>query len=148
MPEYPPDTVDQHQGQATPPASGAQPHGEFDLSPASIPGVNTVDTKALAAMMAAGAPLIVDVGEGAATPHGSLVTDMDPFSADEVARLKTTLPADGRPVVIMGNSAFGWKSYTLASALHEAGMANIAWYRGGEEAWVRAGMPSEDRRSP
>jgi TolB-like protein/DNA-binding winged helix-turn-helix (wHTH) protein/rhodanese-related sulfurtransferase/Tfp pilus assembly protein PilF len=148
MPEYPPDTVDQRQAQVTPPASGAQPHGEFDLSPASIPGVNTIDTKALAAMMAAGAPLIVDVGEGAATPHGSLVTDMDPFSADEVARLKTSLPADGRPVVIMGNSAFGWKSYALASALHAAGMANIAWYRGGEEAWVRAGMPSEDRRSP
>ena len=46
----------------------------------------------------------------------------------------------------MGDGACGTAAYLAALHLVQLGYRDVDWYRGGEEAWARAGKPAEDRR--
>jgi rhodanese-related sulfurtransferase len=51
-------------------------------------------------------------------------------------------------VIVMGDGPYDRESYDAALQLHRAGVVRLFWYRGGEEAWARAGLQGEDRRRP
>lgn len=54
--------------------------------------------------------------------------------------------ARSREIVVMGDGTFGWTSYDAALHLVANHYGHVLWYRGGEEAWARAGLPSRDQR--
>jgi rhodanese-related sulfurtransferase len=43
---------------------------------------------------------------------------------------------------------FDWNPYNATLAVLALGYRNVLWYRGGEEAWVAAGLKADDRRDP
>jgi 3-mercaptopyruvate sulfurtransferase SseA len=55
-----------------------------------------------------------------------------------------TLPAlNGRPVIVFSEGPDGWRSYNAALQFKAAGVGEVIWYRGGEEAWTAAGLPAD-----
>jgi rhodanese-related sulfurtransferase len=46
----------------------------------------------------------------------------------------------------MSDGVYGWRSYNAVLQLQAAGVPNLVWYRGGEEAWAKAGLPAFDAR--
>jgi TolB-like protein/DNA-binding winged helix-turn-helix (wHTH) protein/Flp pilus assembly protein TadD/rhodanese-related sulfurtransferase len=130
--------------------STPQRHGDLDATPMAAPGIPTIDTPGLAKLRQdkPGAVLI-DMGTGMARPIGALAGDFDPLSAESTrkwlranaASLKT-----GLPIVVFGDGAFGWRAYNGVLQLRQAGMTGLIWYRGGEEAWAKAGLPAQDTR--
>jgi len=102
-------------------------------------------------------PRVIDFGSAAAVPAGAEASDADPLSTQDMEKLaqeiKSKHPlasgADGTiQLVIMGRGPFDWAGINGARQLQRHGVAGIAWYRGGEEAWVHAGQPATDHRMP
>jgi adenylate cyclase len=150
MPEFADETVDEH---VVPPAAPKMA-GDFETTPTSVPNAQTVKTQALSDMLHKGPqPIVIDVGCGAAVvPGASWINDTFPSSdsqADlEKEILRLTNGDRARQIVVMGSSVFDWNSYNAALAVLVLGFRNVAWYRGGEEAWVAAGLKADDRRDP
>ena len=149
MPEF----AEEARDEGIAPVSEKRRMGDFDPTPLTAPGARTVTTAALATLLAQNPrPVVLDVGCGAAAIEGAIRQREDTFlTPDAQARLKAGVAAHtggdlDRPVVAMGSGAYGWGSYNAALALHELGYRHVFWYRGGEEAWAAAGMPSEDDR--
>jgi TolB-like protein/DNA-binding winged helix-turn-helix (wHTH) protein/rhodanese-related sulfurtransferase/cytochrome c-type biogenesis protein CcmH/NrfG len=149
MPEF----ADETRDDGIAPATEKRRMGDFDPTPMTAPGARTVTTAALAALLRQDPqPVVLDVGCGAATIPGAVRQREDTFLTPEAeATLKAAIEARtggdlDRPVVAMGSGPYGWGSYNAALALHELGYRHILWYRGGEEAWAAAGMPSRDDR--
>lgn len=149
MPEF----ADEGRDEGVAPVAEKKRMGDFDPTPMTAPGARTVTTAALATLLRRNPrPVVLDVGCGAATIAGAIRQREDTFMTPQSqARLKTGIEARtggnlDQPVVAMGSGAYGWGSYNAVLALHELGYRNIFWYRGGEEAWAAAGMPSEDDR--
>jgi rhodanese-related sulfurtransferase len=68
----------------------------------------------------------------------------DPLSMEVVRHFVRDMPGPaGRPVIVFGDGPFGWRSYNAALQLKAAGVANVIWYRGGEEAWTASGLPAD-----
>jgi TolB-like protein/DNA-binding winged helix-turn-helix (wHTH) protein/rhodanese-related sulfurtransferase len=149
-----PDYADEHHDDAIEPVAESQPHGTFDPTPMTVPNVRTIDTTSLAALVnASPPPLLVDMGLGIARPKGAVTGNFNPLSPEAaqhfVRALRERLGAiANRPVVVLGDGPYGWSSYNAVLQLQRAGLANLIWYRGGEEAWARAGLPSDDVRNP
>ena len=150
MPAFADETIDEHV------AAPAEPRtaGDFDATPIAVPGMQTVATAALSDILHKGpAPIVIDVGCGAAViPGASWIDDTFP-SADGQADLEKEIlrRSNGdraRPVVVMGSSVFDWNGYNAALAVLSLGYRNVSWYRGGEEAWAAAGLKADDRRDP
>jgi hypothetical protein len=106
-----------------------------------------------AALRGAQPPVLLDFGGGAAVPDGARLSEADPLSPTDMTRLAADLPAaDGRPLtaIIMGRGPFDWSGVNAVRQLARAGVRNVAWYRGGEEAWAAAAVPAgagaSDRR--
>jgi TolB-like protein len=145
MPEYDDETADY--GIAPPPA----PHhgGDFDPTPMQAPGATRVTTHEVAAMLKAGV-LVLDIGRGVAVPQGAAWYDHSLSDDDDVTfadRMLAARPAGPQtPVVVMGPGSTGFDSYNLVGHLVSHGFTKVYWYRGGEEAWARAGLPARDMR--
>ncbi len=120
--------------------------GAFDPLPAQAPGVTTIDTASVAATLAAD-PIVIDYGLGSARLHGAVMGSSGSHSLEDVLRL-TRDRAVRRPVIVMGDGPYDRASYDAVLQLHRVGVAPLFWYRGGEEAWSRAGLPGEDARAP
>ena len=50
------------------------------------------------------------------------------------------------PGVVMDTGSSGSDGYNAALRLVARAPLRVLWYRGGEEAWARAGLPADDRR--
>ena len=127
-----------------------QRHGDLDATPMAVPGIPTIDTPGLKRLRQdkPGAVLI-DMGTGMARPEGALAGDFDPLSAESTRKwLQANAAAlkSGPPIVVFGDGASGWRAYNGVLQLRQAGVAGLIWYRGGEEAWAKAGLPAQDTR--
>ena len=150
MPAFADETIDEHVAASAEPRSA----GDFETTATSVPGAQTIVTAALADALRKGAPpIVIDAGCGAAViPGASWVNAAFPSAegqADlEREMLHLTNGDRARPIVVMGSSVFDWNGYNAALAVLSLGYRNVSWYRGGEEAWVGAGLKADDRRDP
>jgi TolB-like protein/rhodanese-related sulfurtransferase len=150
MPAYAGETPDM----SVPPSAIPKIAGDFEPTPPGIPGGKTISTHELETLLGANpAPLVIDVGCGAAVIPGALwINETFPSEAGsaalsrEIERVKGA--ARDQPVVVTGCGAFGWDSYNAALELIKLGYRDVIWYRGGEEAWAASGLKAEDRRDP
>lgn len=138
-------------GMPPPPGERLQ-GGDFTPTPLVIAGANRIETEALAGRLGRRpAPLVVDVGRGRAAIRDAVMLS-DAQAALDRAGLAPLLagPAGSleQGIVVMGTGASGVNSYNFCLHLIAIGFKRISWYRGGEEAWAAAGLPSEDRRQP
>ena len=133
MPLHADERADDH----VPPATTPLPETTFGATPMSLPGARTLDTAGLAAMIRDHrAGVIVDVGSGAAVIAGARWPGE--------AWLAGAPP--GQTVVVMSDGLYGSAGYNAALKRVQAGDRQVAWYRGGEEAWNAAGYPGVDLR--
>jgi rhodanese-related sulfurtransferase len=123
--------------------------GDFARSPLVIRGARTLDTPAMAALIAHGGVTVFDLGQGAAVIRNAILVTapadrtappLDGWPADRI-------PADKQaPIVVMGDGVYGTAAVAAVRSLVARFYQHVYWYRGGEEAWAAAGLPSEDRR--
>ncbi len=127
-------------------------------TPLGAPGVTTITTAALSAMLArkdGGGPPVI-LGTTRPRPDFRLpkshelpgVFAGDEFDAETertlVKRVNQLTGGDKkRAVVTVGWNSERWSSRNLALQLIALGYENVYWYRGGLEAWDLAGLPEE-----
>ncbi len=146
MPEFAAEDADHHVA----PSAAALPGESFAATPRTVPGAATISTQDLAAMLRHPDTLLIDLGSGAAVPVGAAWEDEAARTADDVAFIEATVQGAGgwqqRTLVVMSAGAYGSGSYNAVLRLASAGR-KVLWYRGGEEAWAKAGLPAVDRRA-
>ncbi len=148
MPMFADENADDHVEPSMTPLTG----DTFVSTPMNVPNAQTVNTAWVSTLIHDPRPkLILDVGTGTAAIDGANWEDTaakadgaDSFLERTVKPFVQKFP--NRPVVIMGDGAYGIASYNAALDLTLKGYANIEWYRGGEEAWAQHGLPSIYRR--
>jgi adenylate cyclase len=125
-------------------------------TPTTAPGVTTVNTEQLMAMLGNVKPLVIDTMD--ASPGRSVPGAVGLFFngnthgtfTDEVQRrleqkLRTLTGGDmAKPIVAMGFNVARFDGYNLALRVRHAGYTNVYWYRGGREAWEVAGLPETE----
>ena len=147
MPEFAAEDADHHVA----PSASPLPGETFAATPVTVPGGATIGTPELAAMLHREHDvLLVDIGPGAGVPVGAAWEDETARTADDLAFIEAAVRGAGgwqqRRVVVMSAGAFGSESYNAVLRLASAGR-KVLWYRGGEEAWAKAGLPAVDRRA-
>jgi TolB-like protein/DNA-binding winged helix-turn-helix (wHTH) protein/rhodanese-related sulfurtransferase len=129
--------------------------GDFDPAPPEIQGAARIDTAGLRTLLDGHAPVrVLDVGRGTAAIPGAILVWPDGVWGDPDQMLEQAAaagappasPATEQAIVVMGDGPCGWSSTAAALHLVAKGYHHVLWYRGGEEAWVKAGNPTEDRR--
>jgi adenylate cyclase len=145
MPMY----ADERAAAPDPSDTSAVQEGDFARSPLVIRGARTLDTPAMAALIAHGGVTVFDLGQGAAVIRNAILVTapadrtappLDGWPADRI-------PADKQaPIVVMGDGVYGTAAVAAVRSLVARFYQHVYWYRGGEEAWAAAGLPSEDRR--
>ena len=149
MPRFADETQDDHLAPSATDLTG----GDFAPTPLSVPGATTLRTETLRAWLRGGrAVLIIDVGTGTAVIDGAVWRNnvagdvaQDAFAEDTAAAFLARSP--GAPVVVMADGTYGVSSYNTALHLASHLSGQVYWYRGGEEAWAKAGLPGAYRRS-
>jgi TolB-like protein/DNA-binding winged helix-turn-helix (wHTH) protein len=120
---------------------------EFAATPCIIAGATLVDTETVHRMVNGPArPVVVDVGAGMAVIPGTVLLTEAEAASDPKTLAAAPLLRAASGIVVMGTGPAGALSYTTARRFAAAGFGTIYWYRGGEEAWSAAGLPSEDHR--
>jgi TolB-like protein/tetratricopeptide (TPR) repeat protein len=127
-------------------------------TPMAAPGVTTVGTEQVAAMLNEERPLVIDpmtnswhrsvpgaVGLDFNYHTGGTFTDPAQRRLEHVLR-ELTGGDMARPIVAMGFNAARFDGYNLALRIRHAGYTNVYWYRGGREAWEVAGEPEDEVR--
>jgi TolB-like protein/DNA-binding winged helix-turn-helix (wHTH) protein/Tfp pilus assembly protein PilF len=141
MPEF----ADEHADFGVAEGSPAREHRRLEPTPMALRGIASIDAAGLAAkLQAPSPPRVVDFGFGAAMPANAQLETADPGSAGEMAALARQL-GGGREVVVMGQGPLDWTGVSAARSLAGDGL-RVSWFRGGEEAWAKAGLPAVDRR--
>ena len=132
-------------------------------TPTSLPGGRVITTTALRdALRRADRPEVIEVssltGPRIATIPGALwldkaglgrwqVSDESSVHAklfrDAMARLA---PDKARPLVFTCYSATCWQAYRAALRALAIGYTDVAWYRGGVQSWIVAGLPVAQSR--
>jgi rhodanese-related sulfurtransferase len=51
-------------------------------------------------------------------------------------------------LVFYGDSRECWEAYNAALRAINAGYINVLWYRGGLQAWISAGLPTQPPQAP
>jgi TolB-like protein/DNA-binding winged helix-turn-helix (wHTH) protein/Flp pilus assembly protein TadD len=88
-----PPFADEYVDDKIPPTRTIASHEPLATPPLTVPGVPTIDTPALAKLVAAHAPLlIIDMGIGAVRPIGAVAGIFDPLSTESCKRFVATLP--------------------------------------------------------
>ncbi len=143
------ETEDNHVEPSRSPLTG----GDFALTPLLVPGANTITTAALHSLTRGGGPvLVVDLGTGTAVIDHAVWGDSTARNAGDDAFVDRQANSfldrfPHAPVVIMADGAYGVTSYNAALHLAARLGRQVCWYRGGEEAWAKAGLPGSYRRS-
>ncbi len=124
-------------------------------TPTTLPGVTTVTTAALAAMLVEQKPIVLDTvanSWGKSLPGaiglrrsglGGTFSDR----AQERLRRKLEQLTGGdlaRPIVVVGWNAERFDGHNLALRLATLGYRQVFWYRGGREAWEAAELQESE----
>lgn len=127
-------------------------------TPTTAPGVTTVNTERLTAMLQNDKPLVIDTMSNSWYRSVPGAVGLEFYGStrgaftDEVQRrleLKLRALTDGdmtRPIVAMSFNVAYFDGYNLALRIRRAGYTNVYWYRGGREAWEVAGQPEDEVR--
>jgi class 3 adenylate cyclase/TolB-like protein/Flp pilus assembly protein TadD/rhodanese-related sulfurtransferase len=144
------------------PQLGLRSHAYLSPTPSGAPGVTTITTIALAALLerdsGSGRPLILGTTRpkpdfripGSVEVPGVFVGDFFDADAQHAFAQKITQLTGGNkshPIVAAGWNSERWSGRNLALQLVALGYQNVYWYRGGLEAWDVAGLPEEPAAS-
>jgi PQQ-dependent catabolism-associated CXXCW motif protein len=136
--------------------SGEQMHGSTtDAAPA---GSRLIDTAGVVRLLTqARKPLLIDTLHGKNLIRSSLPTAHwlqgagweDPslntrIDAHLRLAMRALTPSKSTPIVVFCSNADCWLSWNAALRLVQAGYREVHWYRGGVDAWKRAGLPMVD----
>ena len=120
-------------------------------TPNRIPGGQVITTQGLMALLQRDLPVhVFDVlGSRTALPQAvSLAWAAQPGSFDDATQqqlarmlIQATRGRMDAPLVFYCQSPQCWMSYNAAARAIHLGYRNVLWYRGGVEAWQRAGQP-------
>jgi adenylate cyclase len=122
------------------------------LTPTTTPGVSTIRTKELAALLAEVRPLVIDASYymwGRSIPGAVGLEDVGlggsfADAAQDHLRRKMHELSGGdlnRPIVAVGWNSESFRGRNLALRLVALGYTQVLWYRGGREAWEVGGLP-------
>ncbi|HSU05659.1 MAG TPA: hypothetical protein VLI93_08810, partial [Acetobacteraceae bacterium] len=126
---------------------------DYAQTPTTAPGVQTVRTTELAALLEHSKPLVLDVsGLGKSIPgaiglRGAGIggNTSDPFQARLARKVQALTHGDRTmPVVTMAWNADRFSGRNVALRLAALSYTNVMWYRGGREAWEVAGLPQTE----
>ena len=120
-------------------------------TPTAAPGVRTIRTADLPALIDQRKPLVLDASNpwGPSMP-GAIVLpgvgvggSMSDDVQQRLGRKMHQLTGADRsvPVVALGWNAERFQGRNLAMRLAALGYTEVYWYRGGREAWMAAGLP-------
>ena len=135
-------------------ARGLRTQKVHDITPQSLDGIKTVNTRELAlALKSAQPPVLVDVWASVNDAIPGAVTLLyggvafDDAAADSVyearfaALLKLLSPDPAKPVVFYCMNRDCWLSVNAALRAKKLGYSQVGWYRGGMDSWKAAGLP-------
>jgi class 3 adenylate cyclase/TolB-like protein len=123
-------------------------------TPTTAPGVTTVTTEQLGAMLEHDKPLVIDTMDATwyrsvpgavgftffyGNTHGTFTDEVQKRLEPKLQKL--TGGDLTKPIVTMGFNVARFDGYNLALRIRHAGYTNVYWYRGGREAWEVAGKP-------
>lgn len=140
------------------PQLGLRPRDYLSPTPSNAPGVTTITTAALVALMERDSgprrPIVLATTRprpdfrlpGSVEVPGVFAGDY--FDADAqhafAQKINGLMGGDQtHPVVAVGWNSERWSGRNLALQLVALGYQNVYWYRGGLEAWDLAGLPEE-----
>ncbi len=141
--------IDEHADFGVPPSATPLPLETFTPTPLSVPGAITIDTAGLTQKLQQAQTLLIDLGAGVSVPPSAVWEDEDAQTGDNLAFVEASVKRAGgwsRQVVVMSRGPCESASYNVVLRLVSAGQ-HVVWYRGGEEAWAKAGLASTDRRA-
>ncbi|MEZ5728194.1 MAG: rhodanese-like domain-containing protein [Burkholderiaceae bacterium] len=126
-------------------------------TPTSIPGGQLITTRAVVALLHTrrSPVLVLDVLGGPERLPGAqyAVPAHQPGSFDDATQQQfgqylrqATRGNREQALVLYCQSPHCWMSYNAALRAIRLGYTNVLWYRGGIEAWKRAGQPTEPAR--
>ncbi len=144
-----PDFTDEHADFGVAPSAAPLPLETFTPTPLSVPGAMTIDTAGLVRMLQQPQTMLIDLGAGVSVPPGAVWEDEDAQTGDNLAFVEASVQRAGgwsRQVVVMSRGPCESASYNVVLRLVSAGR-QVVWYRGGEEAWAKAGLASIDHRA-
>jgi PQQ-dependent catabolism-associated CXXCW motif protein len=124
-------------------------------TPLTVPGVPTMTTTDLMGSMQSGRPMILidalqdhhaQTIKGAISLPDAGAYGTGTFHDDVQTRLAQALSdvmqgRAGVPLIFFCEGVRCWESYNAVLRARAAGFPNIAWYRGGLDAWTEAGFP-------
>jgi TolB-like protein/DNA-binding winged helix-turn-helix (wHTH) protein/Tfp pilus assembly protein PilF len=145
--------ADEHAGPDVP-VKGQR--GEFVPTPATAPGARTMDTAGLRKALDGNGIWLLDFGRGAAVPPRAQLIEAPPSSASAIQAavpglddaLRQAVASGGKvSIIVMGTGPCDWSAWQAAQTLSsQTPGADVAWYRGGEEAWAASGLNADSHR--
>ena len=135
------------------PATHHLEKNSFGRTPTTAPGVTTLRTADLVALIAQSKPLVIDtIDSGRSIPGavglkysgvgGSFVDQVQDRLRRKMERLTNGNTAI--PIVTLGWNSETWLGRNLALRVVTLGYSNVNWYRGGLEAWEVSGLPETE----
>jgi len=123
-------------------------------TPASLPGVKTVNAEEVKKMLDGGVPVIdtrvaaeyaeKSIKGAKSVPYKEKSAKAPDFDASVDQFDLAKLPADkNAPMVLFCNAGECWKSYKAAVVASKAGYTKVNWFRGGMPEWSAKGLPTQ-----
>jgi adenylate cyclase len=120
-----------------------------DPTPMSIPGGRMVRTPEVVDMLAKAKPLILTTSINVPTIPGAIYVNLpgsgnlqDAWQSNLKRLMRELAQGDlHRPIIVFSVNIYRWIGRNLALRLIALGYTDVAWYRGGWEAWEASGQP-------
>jgi len=125
------------------PVGAPCPSGDFAPTPTSLGQQGEViSTPTFVQRLANADPVVIDVGRGIAVmPSWLTYASARPAESQTAFAVRSAAEHSTggvhKPIIVLGDGITGCSAYDAALVLIHTGYTDVAWYRGGEEAWAR-----------